>query len=156
MQWGEPALAAVLFSDWHGLFTWTPVVAVAVAGTAGLWRRDRSVGIAAVAVMISAWYVNAAVSDWWAGEAFGSRRFLSCFPFFVLGLGAVMARWEQRPRLLAGLVVVAVTLNGLLLFQYQLFMKGWRDLSPYPRGWYGLWLARFWVPLRVLARWFGL
>jgi hypothetical protein len=156
MRWCEPALASVLLSDWHGLFTWTPVVAVAVAGVAGLWRRDRSAGVAAVAVLTSAWYVNAAVADWWAGEAFGSRRFLSCFPFFVLGLCAVIARWEQRPRFIAGLVVVAVALNGLLLFQYQLFMKGWRDLAPYPRGWYGLWLARFWVPVRVLARWFGL
>jgi len=156
MRWGEPALAAVLLSDWHGLFTWTPVVAVAVAGISGLWPRDRSSGVAAVAVLISAWYVNAAVADWWAGEAFGSRRFLSCFPFFVLGLCAVIARWEQRPRLVAGLVVLAVALNVLLLFQYQVFMKGWRDLSPYPRGWYGLGLARFWVPLRVLARWFGL
>ena len=54
------------------------------------------------------------------------------------------------------MVVLAVALNVLLLFQYQVFMKGWRDLSPYPRGWYGLGLARFWVPLRVLARWFGL
>ncbi len=156
MRWGEPALASVLLSDWHGLFTWTPVVAVAVAGVAALWRRERSAGVAAVAVLTSAWYVNAAVADWWAGEAFGSRRFLSCFPFFVLGLCAVIARWEQRPRFIAGLVVVAVALNGLLLFQYQLFMKGWRDLAPYPRGWYGLWLARFWVPVRVLARWFGL
>ena len=34
---------AVLFSYWHGLFTWTPVVAVAVAGLAFLWRRDRLV-----------------------------------------------------------------------------------------------------------------
>ena len=40
MRWSDPALAAVLLSDWHGLFTWTPVVAVAVAGIAGLWRRD--------------------------------------------------------------------------------------------------------------------
>jgi hypothetical protein len=156
MRWGEPALASVLLSDWHGLFTWTPVVAVAVAGVAGLWRRDRSAGVAAVAVLISAWYVNAAVADWWAGEAFGSRRFLSCFPFFVLGLCAVIARWDERPRFIAVLVVIAVALNGLLLFQYQLFMKGWRDLAPYPRGWYGLWLARFWVPVRVLVRWFGL
>ncbi len=155
MRWREPALAAVLLSDWHGLFTWTPVVAVAVAGTVGLWRRDRAVGVVAIAVMASAWYVNAAVTDWWAGEAFGSRRFLSCFPFFVLGLCTVVARWEQRPRLMASVVLVAVALNGLLLFQYQLFMKGFRDLSPYPRGAFGLWLARFWVPLRLLARWLG-
>ena len=35
MRWREPALMAVFFSDWHGLFTWTPVVALAIAGTVG-------------------------------------------------------------------------------------------------------------------------
>ena len=88
MQWRSPALAAVLFSDWHGLFTWTPVIAVAVAGLAFLWRRDRLVCSAAVTFLLLSWYVNAAAADWWAGEAFGSRRFVSCFAVFCFGLGA--------------------------------------------------------------------
>ncbi len=156
MRWTEPALAAVLFSDWHGLFTWTPVVALATAGIVPLWRRDREVAVVIVIAGLCAWYVNAAVADWWAGEAFGSRRFLSCFPFFVLGLTAVLARWDNRPRVIAAVVCGAIALNGLLLFQYQLFLKGWRDIAPYPRGAGNLWLARFVVPFRALARLLGL
>lgn len=155
MRWGDPALAAVLFSDFHGLFTWTPVVILAVLGVRELWRRDRHLALATLVLLAIAWYVNAAVADWWAGEAFGSRRFLSCFPLFVLGLSATLARFEARPRLLVAIVGVAVALNVLLLFQYQLFLKGWRDLAPYPRGAYGLWLARFVVPFRLVARWLG-
>ena len=85
MRWGTPALRAVLFSYWHGLFLWTPVVAIAVAGLAFLWRRDRLVFSAAIAFFALSWYVNAAAADWWAGEAFGSRRFVSCFAVFSLG-----------------------------------------------------------------------
>ena len=138
MRWTSPALGAVLLSDWHGLFTWTPLVALAVAGLVPLLRQHRRVGVVVAVSLLVAWYVNAAVADWWAGEAFGSRRFLSCFPLFVLGLSAVVVRFESRLRLLAGILVCLVTLNALLLLQYQVFMKGWRDLAPYPRGWYGL------------------
>ena len=43
-------------------------------------------------------------------------------------------------------------MNCLLLFQYQMFLKGWRDLAPYPRGVYGLGVARFVVPFRMLGQ----
>ena len=42
------ALGAVLFSDWHGLFTWTPIVLLSVSassrsgGGTGTWRRPSS------------------------------------------------------------------------------------------------------------------
>ena len=52
------------------------------------------------------------------------------------------------------IVIGLVGLNGLLLFQYQVFMKGWRDIDPYPRGFVDLWLTRFVVPFRVLGRLF--
>jgi hypothetical protein len=154
MRWGDAALVAVLFSDYHGLFTWTPIVALAVAGFVPLWRRDARVGGAIVLLFILAWYTNAAVADWWAGEAFGSRRFVSCVPLFVLGLSALFAgEWWRR--WMIPIVVVTVGLNGLLLFQYQLFLKGVRDIAPYPTGAYGLLLARFVVPFRFMAQWLG-
>jgi hypothetical protein len=156
MRWTEPALAQVLLSDWHGLFTWTPIAVLAVAGLWPLLRSDRRTGAVIVSVIISSWYVNASVADWWAGEAFGSRRFLSCFPFFVLGLAAFLRRFEGRLHVLAATIAALVVLNGLLLFQYQLFLKGWRDIAPYPRGWYGLWAARFVVPFRAAARLLGI
>ena len=156
MRWTDPALVQVLLSDWHGLFTWTPVAILAVAGLWPLGRFDPRVGVAAAGAIVAAWYVNASVADWWAGEAFGSRRFLSCFPFFVLGLSAWLRRFEPRLTALAGIVGAIVLLNGLLLFQYQVFLKGWRDIAPYPRGLYGLWAARFVVPFRVAARLLGL
>jgi hypothetical protein len=71
MRWTEPALWRVLFSDWHGLFTWTPIVAIAILGFVPLWRRDRQIATAAGVFLLLSWYVNAAVADWWAGEAFG-------------------------------------------------------------------------------------
>jgi hypothetical protein len=155
MRWTEPALLQVLFSDWHGLLTWTPVCAIAIAGLVLLARRDPSTGAAATLFLVLSWYVNAAVADWWAGEAFGSRRFISCFPVFALGLAALIDRWKPAPGRLALASSVIVGHTFLLLVQYQAFMHGLREVAPYPRGAYNLWLARFVVPFDLVRDWFA-
>ena len=153
MKWGSPALWQVLVSDNHGLFSWTPILLLAVVGVMLLVRADRQVGIPAAAFLIASWYVNASVADWWGGEAFGGRRFVACFPVFVLGAAMVFERWKDRPRLLAGVTIAFVALNGLLLVQYQAFMHGLRTVAPYPNGFYGLYVARFIVPIELARRW---
>ena len=152
MRWTAPALGPVLFSDNHGLFSWTPILLVAVAGLFVLARRDRRLGGALLLIFALSWYANAAAADWWAGEAFGARRFVSLFPIFTLGLAAVVDACGARLRLTAAIAVIAIVLNGLLLLQYQTFMRGWRDVAPYPSGAYGLWLARFVVPFNIVER----
>jgi hypothetical protein len=99
--------------------------------------------------------VNAAVADWWAGEAFGARRFLSCFPVFVLGLAALFERWRERVHVMAAIAAVFIGLTFLLLVQYQAFMHGLRDVVPYPKGFDGLYLARFRAPFDLLAWWWS-
>jgi hypothetical protein len=152
MQWTSPALAAVLLSDNHGLFTWTPIVALAVAGLVPFVRRAPVLAAGAIAFLVISWYVNASVADWWAGEAFGARRFVGCFPFFVLALAALFSRWQAHPGRVYAVTIVFIGLTFLLLVQYQTFMHGARDLAPYPKGIDGLWLARFRVPFALMAR----
>ena len=103
--------------------------------------------------LLLSWYVNAAVADWWAGEAFGSRRFVSCVPIFGLGLAALADRWTPSLRQAAAATMVLVAHTFLLLVQYQAFMHGLRDVAPYPRGAYNLWLARFVVPIDLVKKW---
>lgn len=153
MRWTEPALIQVLLSDNHGLLTWTPVVAVCLAGLVLLAKRDALIGTAAILFVLVSWYVNAAVADWWAGEAFGARRFVSCVPVFALGLAALIARWAPAERTLIAIGAVAVAHTFLLLVQYQAFMHGLRNVVPYPRGVYGLWFARFEAPFDILMWW---
>jgi hypothetical protein len=149
MKWTAPALVSVLFSE-HGLISWTPIIAIALAGLVMLWKREPMVAVALSAAMLISWYTNAAVADWWAGEAYGARRFVSCFPIFAIGLAAAIQ--PLRLRTVAAFAVVVITLNALLLLQYQTFMHGLRTLAPYPKGGYELWLARFVVPFDLL-RW---
>lgn len=154
MQWTSPHPIAVLFSDNHGLFSWAPVLLLSCAGLFAAARREPAWRLPLAVVLLVSWYVNAAVADWWAGEAYGARRFLSLFPLFALGLSVWVARaaaWTRLWLVRGGTVGTFIVLNGLLLLQYQLFMKGLRDIAPYPAG-LALWLDRFVVPFRLL-RW---
>lgn len=155
LQWSSPHPIAVLFSDNHGLFTWTPLLLVSVVGLAGFVRRQRDVAIPIVAIVLASWYVNATVADWYAGEAFGARRFLSLLPLFVLGASVWIAPATEPPARRWRLVVVwgLVAANWLLLLQYEAFMKGLRTVAPYPRAWFDMWVVRFLVPFRLLHWW---
>ena len=152
MKWSEPALWAVLVSDNHGLLSWTPIVLLALAGLVPLLRRNPVIGWAAIGFVGVTWYVNAAVADWWGGEAFGARRFISCYPVFVIGLAALFA--GLRRSVTARAIAFGFTAyTMLLLLQYQAFMHGLRHVVPYPRGFVDLWLWRFRVPLDLLRWW---
>lgn len=155
MQWTSPQLWPVLVSDNHGLFSWAPILVPAAIGLMIALRRQPSWRVPVAVVVLLSWYVNASVADWWGGEAFGARRFLSLFPLFVVGL----AYWLDRSRVASRgwyvrvwVVVVLTGLNWLLLLQYQVFMKGLRDVAPYPEG-AALWIDRFMVPFRLVERW---
>jgi hypothetical protein len=80
----------VLFSSWHGLFVWHPVTLAATAGA--LLVRDRRLRVACFYAFVVETLINGAAPDWWAGAAFGARRFLDLVPFWAIGLAALASR----------------------------------------------------------------
>jgi hypothetical protein len=153
MRWSEPALLPLLFSDNHGLVSWTPIAALSLTGLLWLYRRSALVGVGALLFFAVSWYVNAAVADWWAGEAFGARRFVSCFPVFVFGLAAILDRATAKTTVGATICCLFTLHTFLLLLQYLAFMRGLRHVVPYPSGLDGLYLARFRAPLDLFHWW---
>jgi hypothetical protein len=123
-----PELMGVMFSPWHGLFTWTPVYLVAVAGWLGWWKKDRRLSVLAFAVFLAAVALNAAMGDWWGSESFGQRRLLGLTPLFALGLAEAAALALRRPLLpVAALAALAILWNQQLAAVYNAQLAG-------PRG----------------------
>jgi hypothetical protein len=151
MKWSSPALLPVLFSPLRGLFSWTPIAAAALLAIPWSWRQSRRMTMVLTGFFLVSLYVNAAVADWWAGEAFGARRFLSCFPVMAVGLTVLLSRTGRWRVVVGWLAAALVAANLLLLFHYELFMLGYRSLAPYPDNWITLWVDRFAVPFRLLA-----
>jgi hypothetical protein len=157
MRWGTPALGSVLFSLNHGLLSWTPALLVSLAGLPLLVRRDAVLGWSVVFVLLLTVYVNASVSDWWAGEAFGARRFVGATVFFALGFSSLFngAFWRERPHWLRWAAAGAIAYNALFLLQYQLFMRGFTNLVSYPTTAREVFLDRLALPFYIARAWFG-
>lgn len=113
----------VLFSSYHGLFTWTPATLLAVAGFALL--RERRLQLAFAYALVVETAINGAAPDWWGGFSFGLRRFIDLTPFFALGLAALCTR---LPPLLARIGAAAlIAWNVVLMANFTYVIRVDRD-----------------------------
>jgi hypothetical protein len=115
---GVPVHAVdVLIADEGGLFPWSPLTLVALAGLVALWRKERWLAGVALAAFLLQVLINGGVHDWAAGWSYGMRRLTELYPFFVLGLAYLLAArgrlrwpaWTASASLLAytGVLLVA-------------------------------------------------
>ena len=102
-----------LFSWYHGLATWTPLLVVAIIGFPFLYRHDRGLGRSAIVTFAAQWLLLSLLERWfWGGASFGQRRFDSCTIFFILGVAAIVHRLPK----LGAVLTVATTAWTMLLF----------------------------------------
>lgn len=92
LDWSSPHLWDTLFSADHGLFTWTPILLLGLAGLAVMHRAAPAFATGALLVFAATAWVNGAVRDWAASDAFGARRYDVVVPLLAVGLGALLAR----------------------------------------------------------------
>ncbi len=123
LEWFPGHYLQVLFSSHNGLFAWTPIALVAVAGWFLLEdRRLRAACLLGLAVEV---VVAGTQGDWWGGQAFGMRRLLDLTPFFAVGLAAVARR--LRPALAWAAAGALTAWNLLLMANYSYVIRVDRD-----------------------------
>lgn len=118
--WDGVHIGDVLFSNFHGLFTWTPIVLLAVIGLFFLWRADKFTAIAFLITFVLETFLLGSFSTWFGGAAYGGRRFINCSILFVVGLAAFVSRIQTRvPRpLLAGASALLIVWNLFFILQF--------------------------------------
>ncbi len=93
MNWISPHALQVLASPEHGLFFWTPLAVLSLAGLVVLSTRGdaarRRVGACLLLMVALQVYVSGAVESWTVAGAFGQRRFVSITMLLVVGLAAL-------------------------------------------------------------------
>jgi hypothetical protein len=122
----RPHLVGVLLSPWHGLLSWSPILAPALAGLFLLFRRDRRLAVGLGLVTLAEVWLVASVVDWWGGYAFGARRLVDLTPVFVLGLavaldrvGSTAARWTVAALAVAWNLALTTALRTGLLSPFR-------------------------------------
>jgi tetratricopeptide (TPR) repeat protein len=96
MNWLSPNLFEVLFSDYHGLISWSPILILVPVGLVAIWKKNRELATALTVIILIQWYINASNEIWWASGSFGNRRFVNCgLPFAIALAGAfsLLRRW---------------------------------------------------------------
>jgi len=126
--WNSPAFFKVCFSADHGLFSWTPILILAVVGLLCLRTLDRTFGAYSLAVFAVYLYVMGCYQDWDGISSFGSRFFVALTPLFIVGLAALfdsLARaWQpRRAAMVAGGATAFLVLWNLgLIFQWGMHL----------------------------------
>ncbi len=119
----RPDFFRVLFGAEHGLFSWTPIAAVAVAGLIVMFRRgNRRLAAGLLGVFVATLYLVASYATPEV-SSYGNRFFVLFTPGFVIGVSTVVsAAWESRRRLWRPVTVGALSLliawNALFMFQW--------------------------------------
>ena len=123
VDWRAPWLGHVLFSPFHGLLPWMPVVLPAALGLVLLARRNPRLAAPLLAAFALQVYVNASVRDWFGAGGYGGRRFSNSLVILLVGYACLL---DLRPSRLYRLVAVGVS-GGLILHQWLLFRYGFPD-----------------------------
>jgi hypothetical protein len=91
--WGSPAFLGVLFSSNHGLFAWTPLLALACLGLILAAICIPRIGVPLLVASVAFYLFIAFYPDWAGISSYGNRFFVSLSLMFVFGLAMVLERF---------------------------------------------------------------
>src|SRR5690606_32802684 len=114
----EISIGYSLIHPFHGLFSWSPIVVLALLGCISLARHEPRLALACVLVLASQLWLNGISFDyvvdarkgsrhWGGGVSFGARRWCVMAPSFVLGLAALARAAAARGRAAVAALAVA-------------------------------------------------
>ncbi len=118
-MWAHPQLVRNLFGAAHGVFSWTPITLVAIAGIAWvLWGRDRRLAVGLLSVF-AAMVVIISFFQSYEQSSYGNRFLVSFTPGFVIGAASVYDALRGRWRSVAvPVAVLFVVWNVMFAFQW--------------------------------------
>jgi hypothetical protein len=110
--WTHPVPGSVWFSSDHGLFSWTPILALAVLGLVLFLRYNRTLAFYFLAIFAVFSYVLACYVNWDGISSFGNRFFISIGPAFIVGLAVLLDRVARgRPNQTKAFITAALALT---------------------------------------------
>lgn len=93
---GHFRLREILFSSYHGLFFFSPVLLLSLVGLFKLSRKDRSTAAVSLFILSFQLILMAFERFFWEGASFGLRRLVDWTPLFALGIATAMDGIRNR------------------------------------------------------------
>ena len=129
-DWKSPALLKVAFSSEHGLFSWTPIIILAVAGLFLFRKYDRRLAFSSIGVFAAYIYTIGCYENWTGLSSFGSRFFVSLTCLFILGLAAVFDALEHAWTQRRAAIIASVATGAFIVWNLGLMFQWGTHLIP--------------------------
>ena len=126
-NFSEPRLLGVLFSVQKGVFFWSPILLVGVAGLIVSRGMTRSFALAGGLFLIVNTYLIASWWDWQFGASFGHRGFVDSYPLLALGIACVFDRIAPKRVLV---VAISVFAAGAVVVSTVQMLQYWYHVMP--------------------------
>ncbi len=138
-NWQHPKFPEIWFSTLNGLFLYSPLVLLFIAGIIVMIRKKMNNGILLLGLFMILSYVIASWSTWYYGCSFGQRSYVEYFsifsvPFGFLLTGAIEKKKKLLNIFLLLLIPVFIYFNLRLMFHFEkcFFGSAWDwDLYTY-------------------------
>ncbi|MDP8219408.1 MAG: hypothetical protein P9M03_11860 [Candidatus Theseobacter exili] len=118
-DWLHPKIFSVLFSGFHGLFIWHPLLLIAVAGLLFCSLKFSKKDIILLIAFILQVYLTASWYCWYQGTCFGGRMFCNCVFIFVMGLAFLWSKCNTRL-----MKSIAITITAFfILWNFSLMLQ---------------------------------
>jgi len=167
MHWLRPALFETLFSDYHGLLPWTPIVILGALGLGFVWKKDRIVGTGFALCLLAQIYINSANEVWWAGGSFSNRRMTEYSFILMTGFCGLIEEKKRRYWILPGILfagwsflLVVAERSGILTLEHYvpwdgMFYHNMVKVLVAPRDWPGALFGNF-AGISLSVRWLAM
>ncbi|HNS51146.1 MAG TPA: glycosyltransferase family 39 protein [Anaerolineae bacterium] len=116
--WLQPGLFGILFSSYHGLYFYAPLLLVATFGFIPLFRRDRRLALTLLLAFAATVYAASCNIAWWGGASFGARYLVCTLPWLALPLAVLLQQLRWRLPIYLLMVVCVAWTYGLFLADF--------------------------------------
>ena len=123
-NWNNPYILEVWFSPVNGLFSYTPMILLMLAGMVLMIVKQRMNGWLTLGLFLIVSYICAAWQIWYFGCSFGQRSFVEYFAIFSIPLGFLIQWAIERKGYLMKVIMVLLLIffswfNIRLTYAYE-------------------------------------
>ncbi len=119
--WLQPGLFGILFSSYHGLYFYAPLLFLATGGFIPLFRRDGRLALSLLLAFAATVYAASCNIAWWGGASFGARYLICTLPWLALPLAVLLERVRWR-------VLLYIPMAACIAWTYGLFLADFNRL----------------------------
>lgn len=130
-DFAHPHFIGILFSYKKGLFLYTPLYLLSLAGLYALYKKNKFESGTFLLFFIVITYVLSSWWNWWYGGSFSSRVYVEFLSLFAVLMGLFLQNTRNKIARIATTVgiILLIALCQVQTYQYRYYIIHWEDMN---------------------------